>query len=133
MSATRPSPTARPLWPLVADLLCVLALAVGGKSSHDAGDSGWVVLVIAWPFAAAAVLAHAGLAWRGRSPSRLWPEGALAVAVTYVLGMLLRAASGRGLDPAFLIVAGLFLTVTMLGWRGVLLVVRRRSAAAGRA
>lgn len=116
---------------MVADLGCVLALAAGGKSSHEAGDSDWVVLVIVWPFAVAAVLAHLALAWQGRQALRVWPEGAVVLAVTYVLGMVLRAISGRGLAPGFLVVAALFLAVTMLGWRLVVhLVVRSRAAGA---
>ena len=109
----------------MADLLCVLALAAGGKNTHDGDDSDWVVLTIAWPFALAAGLAHALLAARGRQPRRVWPEGATVVAVTYGLGMLLRALAGRGLAPGFLVVAALFLAATMLGWRGVLLATRR--------
>jgi hypothetical protein len=112
-------PPTRWLWPLVADLGCVLALAVGGKNSHEAGDSDWVVLAIAWPFAVAAGLAHAWLGSRGRQARRVWPEGAIVLAVTYVIGMLLRAVSGRGLAVGFLVVAGMFLALTMLGWRVV--------------
>jgi hypothetical protein len=126
VTATRPRPAVRWLWPLGADLLCVLALALGGTSSHDEDGSLWLVLVIAGPFAVAAVSAHAALASRGRRASRAWPDGVIVLAVTYLLGMVLRAASGRGLDPAFLVVAGTFLAVTMLGWRGVLQLVRRR-------
>jgi hypothetical protein len=51
--------------------------------------------------------AHACLFVQGRPAARLWPEGVTVVAATYVLGMLLRAVSGRGLAPAFLVVAGL--------------------------
>ncbi|GAA4381783.1 DUF3054 domain-containing protein [Nocardioides caricicola] len=116
--------------PLLADLLCVLALALGGMRSHEPGESGWVLLAIAWPFAVAAVLAHLLLAWRGRPVRRVWPEGAVVLTVTYALGMLLRALAGRGLAPGFLVVAALFLAATMLGWRLVtLLVVRRRTPA----
>ncbi|GAA4728973.1 hypothetical protein GCM10023350_10210 [Nocardioides endophyticus] len=128
MTATEPRPTARWLWPVLADLLCVLALALGGKNSHDEAGSLWLVLVIAWPYAFAAVLAHLWLTLRGRQASRVWPDGAIVLVVTYVLGMALRAVSGRGLDPAFLVVAGIFLTLTMLGWRGGLWLVRRRVA-----
>jgi len=46
--------------------------------------------------------------------------------VTYVLGMALRAASGRGLAVGFLIVAAIFLAATMLGWRGVVSLVTRK-------
>jgi hypothetical protein len=126
VTATRPRQTVRWLWLLGADLLCVLALALGGTSSHDEDGSLWLVLVIAWPFASAAVLAHLGLLARGRQAARMWPDGLIVLVATYALGMTLRAVSGRGLDPAFLVVAGAFLTVTMLGWRGVLQLVRHR-------
>ena len=121
-------PTGRWLWPLAADFACVIALAVGGRNSHDAGDSGWVVLAIAWPFALAAGLAHALLASQGRRTRSVWPEGAIVVVATYGLGMLLRVLSGRGIAPGFLVVAAVFLAVTMLGWRAVALLVTRRRA-----
>ncbi len=117
MTPNAPRPTVRWLLPVVADLVCVLAFAVGGKTSHEAGDSESVVLAIVWPYALAVVVAHAGLLWRGRRTSRTWPEGVVVLAVTYVLGMLLRAASGRGIAVGFLVVAVLFLALTMLGWR----------------
>ena len=105
------------LLPVVADLVCVLAFAVAGKDTHDAGASTWVVLAIVWPFATAALVAHAGLARAGRSSEALWPAGVLVVATTYVLGMALRVVSGRGTATGFLVVALVFLLVTMLGWR----------------
>lgn len=114
-------------WPLLADLVCVLALALGGRSTHEPDETAWVVLVIAWPFAVAAILAHVGLIRADRRSTRVWPEGVVIVAVTYALGMLLRALSGRGLATGFLVVAALFLTATMLGWRLVVgLAARRR-------
>lgn len=128
MTKLRPG-TSR-LWPLLADLVCVLALALGGKGTHEAGESDWVVLVIAWPFAVAAVLAQAWLLSRGRPTARIWPEGVTVLAATYAIGMLLRAISGRGLAPGFLVVAALFLAATMLGWRAVAHlagITRRRS------
>ncbi|WP_395695576.1 DUF3054 domain-containing protein [Nocardioides sp.] len=126
MALTERRTTSRWLAPLLADLICVLALAAGGKSSHEPGESEWVVLVIVWPFAVAAGMAHAWLAFRDRPATRVWPEGATVLAVTYVLGMLMRALSGRGLAPGFLVVAAVFLAVTMLGWRGVVHLVSRR-------
>ena len=113
------------LVPLAADLVCVLALAVAGKQSHEPGEAAWTVLAIAWPFAVAAGLAHAWLVRRARPADRGWPEGATAWVITFVLGMALRGVSGRGLAPAFLVVAGAFLAATMLGWRLVALLVRR--------
>jgi len=115
--------------PLLADLVCVLAFAFGGKNSHEAGDSDWIVLVIAWPFAIAAAVAHLGLLARGRSTRAPWPEGAIVLATTYVLGMVVRVLAGRGIAVGFLLVALIFLAVTMLGWRLVAGLIARRQAA----
>jgi hypothetical protein len=112
------------LLPVLADLVCVLVFAAAGKSSHEAGDSEWVVLAIVWPYALSVVLAHAGLLLRGRHTRRVWPEGAVVLAVTYVLGMVLRLLSGRGIAGGFLVVAVVFLALTMLGWRTVLRLVK---------
>lgn len=120
------SPAIRWVLPLAVDLVCVLAFALGGKSSHEAGDSDWVVLLIAWPYAVACALAHAGLLARGRRTEQVWPEGVTVLAVTYALGMVLRVVSGRGIAVGFLVVAALFLALTMLGWRVVVSLVRRR-------
>lgn len=117
------------LFTLIADTVCVLAFAAGGKSSHEASDSNWVVLEIAWPFLLAALVAHVGLPVASRVPLRVWPDGAIVVATTYAGGMLIRVATGRGIAAGFLIVAVIFLTVTMLGWRALVAALERRSAA----
>ena len=106
----------------------MLALAIGGRGSHEPGESFLVVLRIAWPFAVAALVAHALLGWRASRPSSVWVSGVAVVLVTYAGGMALRAVSGRGLAPGFLVVAFLFLTATMLGWRLVAAVLRSRQA-----
>ncbi len=113
---------------LTADLVCVLAFAVAGKGSHEPGAAASVVLAILWPFALAVLVAHAGLARTGRATERLWPAGVVVLATTYALGLVLRVVSGRGIAPAFLVVALVFLGVTMLGWRGVRRVVADRRA-----
>ena len=59
---------------------------------------------------------------------RLRPEGIVVLAVTYVLGMVLRVVSGRGIAVGFLVVAAVFLALTMLGWRAVVRVVAQRGA-----
>ena len=50
----------------------------------------------------------------------------MVLAVTYLLGMTLRAISGRGLALGFLVVAVLFLTSTMLGWRCIVQLTMNR-------
>lgn len=114
--------------PLVADLGCVLVFAIAGRASHEPGSSGWVVLAILWPFALSVAVAHAGLLLRGRRTRRVWPEGVVVLAVTYLLGMSLRLMSGRGIAGGFLIVAVLFLALTMLGWRTILRLAQSRRA-----
>jgi DUF3054 family protein len=125
-----PGSIAARVWPVLADLLCVLVFAAAGKSSHEAGDSEWVVLAIVWPFALAVAVAHAGLFVRRWQPPRVWPEGVVVLAVTYVLGMALRVLSGRGIAGGFLVVSALFLALTMLGWRAIVSLVRRRRSRA---
>ena len=115
--------------PLAVDLVCLLVFAVAGKGSHEPGAAASVVLAIVWPFAAAALLAHAGLLRSGRRASRPWPEGAVVLGVTYVLGLALRALSGRGLALGFLVVGLLFLALTLLGWRLVVRLAARLVAA----
>ncbi len=114
-----PQATVRRLLPVVADLACVLVFAFAGKTSHEASHSDWVVVAIVWPYAVAVAVAHAGVVLAGRSARRVWPEGAVVLVVTYALGMALRAMSGRGMAVGFLVVAALFLGLTMLGWRVV--------------
>ncbi len=110
----------------------MLVFAFAGKTSHEASDSDWVVLAIVWPYALGVALAHAGLLLRGLQARRVWPEGGVVLAVTYVLGMLLRAVSGRGIAVAFLVVALLFLTLTMLGWRFIVQLFMNRRTTPGR-
>lgn len=114
------------LGPVLADLVCVLVFAIAGKTSHEASSPASVVLAIAWPFALSTVIAHAGLLLRRRRTRRAWPEGVVVLLVTYLLGMVLRVMSGRGIATSFLIVAVVFLALAMLGWRTVLLLATRR-------
>ena len=100
-----------------ADLICLIVFAYAGGQSHEPGEAVSVVLAIVWPFAAAALAGHLALLAAGRRTDRTRWGGLAIVGATYALGMALRALSGRGLAPGFLIVAAIFLAVTMLGWR----------------
>lgn len=118
------SPTARPPWLLVIDLLLVVVFAIVGRAAHaEALDVAGVVST-AWPFLVGAVLGQATtLAWR--SPTRLWPTGVVVWLSTLVVGMLLRVVTGGGAALAFVIVATCTLALLLLGWRAVALVVLR--------
>lgn len=117
--------TPKAWWPLLADLVCVVAFAAGGKSEHDESAAWWVIARIAWPFLVACLLGWLVVVRRGWDPLRWRPAGIAVLASTYVLGMALRLLSGRGIAPGFLIVAICFLTVTLLGWRGLVALARR--------
>ena len=101
------------------DLLCVAALVVVGTRNHDTDTGAGAVLGVAAPF----VIALAG-AWavpfvHRRAVSTT--AGVAVVAITVVVGMVLRrAVFDRGTAAAFVIVATVFLAVTMLGWRAML-------------
>ena len=121
-----PRPFRIPWWALLADLVCVAAFAAGGKSAHEDSAAWWVIARIAWPYAAACLVGWAWVLRRGWDPRGWRPAGVAVVASTYVLGMALRLVSGRGIALGFLVVAIVFLSVTMLGWRLLAGAVRRR-------
>ncbi|MDT0215138.1 DUF3054 domain-containing protein [Rothia sp. ARF10] len=107
---------ARLVAPLL-DLLAVLVFALVGRRSHAHGITLGGVLETAAPFlcgtAAGWLLASLTL----DSSPRSWQFGAVVVAATVVIGMLLRRLATAGTAPSFVVVATLFLAATMLGWR----------------
>ena len=118
------------LLPLAAalDLASIAVFAAVGRASHT--ESGGVVGVLetAWPFAAGwAVGAVVGRFWR--RPESL-PTGAVVWITTVAGGMLLRAASGAGVQTSFVVVAATVLAILLLGWRAVTALVTRRRARA---
>lgn len=125
---------------LLADLACVLGLALGGRAAHEAGSPWEAVLRIVWPFAVGAAVGW--VVTRGwRRPTAVWPTGLAVWVAAWGLGVVLRMLTGQGVAPAFQLVSFAFLAVTVLGWRGVVLLVqtlapgerrRRRAALAGR-
>ncbi|MGV9194489.1 DUF3054 domain-containing protein [Microbacterium sp. MC2] len=113
----------------VLDAVLVTAFAATGRASHDSEVlSGlWGT---AWPFLAALVVGWlVTLAWR--APSAPVRTGLGVWAVTLVGGMLLRALSGQGTALPFIIVATIVLGATIVGWRLIVLAVRRGRARTG--
>ncbi|HEX8780100.1 MAG TPA: DUF3054 domain-containing protein [Nocardioides sp.] len=101
------------------DLLAVLVFALVGRRSHAHGITLAGVLETAAPFlcgtAGGWLLASLTL---DASP-RTWQFGAVVVVSTVVVGMLLRRLATAGTAPSFVVVATLFLTAAMIGWRVV--------------
>lgn len=100
----------------VCDVVCVIAFAVAGRSSHAHGVGVVGVLHTAWPFLAGAAIGWVvARAWR--SPVRLWPTTTIVWACAWGAGMVLRGVTGGGLAPSFLVVAAVVLAVLLFGWR----------------
>ncbi|HOQ53068.1 MAG TPA: DUF3054 domain-containing protein [Micropruina sp.] len=111
---------------LCFDLVVVLAFATIGRLSHgEAADPGGIVNT-AWPFVVA-LIGTTGILIGLQRPTELVTNGALVWVGTLVFGMWIRARSGDGVQVSFVIVAGVFLVLCMLGWR--LLAARRAHAA----
>lgn len=106
------------------DLVCVIAFVALGIRSHGESDS---FIKVAAPFIAALAVAWV-VAAPLRAPETLKAGGVIWL-VTLVGGMLLRRVTGEGTAFTFILVAGVFLAVTMLGWRAVSGYLRGRSAA----
>ncbi|MFE5408638.1 DUF3054 domain-containing protein [Microbacterium sp. NPDC056569] len=108
---------------LTVDVLLVIAFAAIGRASHD--SDVWAGLgQTAWPF-----LAGLGIGWlvtrAWRAPSSPVRTGLGVWAITVGGGMLLRWVSGQGTALPFVIVASLTLLIALVGWRVIVVVVRR--------
>lgn len=121
MSSTTDRATTRRTTPValaaLLDAVVVLVFAAVGRASHGEQDAVTGVLAVAWPFLAGAAVGWALVRARGRWPLAVRWDGVLVWASTLVLGMVLRVVTGAGTAPSFVVVAGLFLALTLLGWR----------------
>ena len=105
--------------PAVLDVALVLLFAAVGRRSHAEGLDVAGVLRTAVPFlvgtAAGWLLASLTL----DSGPRSLAFGAVGLACTVVVGMLLRRVAGEGTALSFVLVATSVLAVLLLGWRAV--------------
>ncbi|RNL82506.1 DUF3054 domain-containing protein [Halostreptopolyspora alba] len=108
------------------DLLCVVVFVVLGRAEHHASHVVSGVAETAWPFAVA-LLAGWLLSRAWRAPTRVVPTGLVVWPVTVAGGMLLRVLTGGTTQPSFIVVTSLFLGATLLGWRAVAALLRRRA------
>jgi hypothetical protein len=117
-------PRWRPFIAFAVDLLLVAVFVVIGRASHGEDQSAFIVTL--WPFVTGLLVGWAGA--RGwRHPFSISRTGLLAWVGTVLIGMLLRAASGQGVQVAFIVVATIVVGGLLLGWR-FLLVALERSA-----
>lgn len=99
------------------DLLCVAAFVVAGRGSHAEDGSGRSLLVVLAPFLIGLAAGWLAVVITGARADG-WRAGAVVWLLTLGLGMTLRAlAFDGGVAVSFVLVAGVFLGVTLLGWR----------------
>jgi uncharacterized protein YacL len=111
------------------DLTCVLVFVLIGRRQHEQGSAASEIVKTALPFLIGLVVAWllARPMWNAPTAVR---TGVVLWLVTLVVGMLLRRfAFDRGTATAFVIVATLFLALTLVGWRVATAQVRARSHA----
>lgn len=100
----------------VFDALCVLLMVVIGTRNHEKDTGVTGILFVAAPFWIALSLAH--LAPLLQRKNRKDTNTFVVWGYTVVMGMLLRnMVFNRGTAVAFIIVAAVFLAITMFGWR----------------
>ena len=103
--------------PGLLDLVLVVVFAALGRRSHAEGLDVAGILRTAGPFvvgtAAGWLLASVAL----DSGPRSLAFGAVVVASTVVVGMLLRRVAAQGTAPSFVVVATVVLAALLLGWR----------------
>lgn len=104
----------------IIDVVLVLTFVLIGRASH--GENALGTLNTLWPFLLGLALGWiAARAWR--SPRRLIWTAVIIWVVTVIVGMLLRLASGQGIQLSFVIVAALVLGAFLVGWRAISLLV----------
>ncbi|MCR6712621.1 MAG: DUF3054 domain-containing protein [Demequina sp.] len=115
------------------DVAAILVFASIGRASHEEGilgDNGVGLATTLWPFLAGAAVGWLiARAWK--RPCDWRRTGVIVWASTLVVGMVLRAVSGQGVQPSFVIVAGLFLALFLIGWRVVSGWIARRRGLKG--
>ena len=111
---------------LLADAALVLVFVLIGRASHDENPV-LGALVTLWPFFAGLLVGW--IVSRGwRAPLAIVRTGIPVWASTVIVGMLLRAVSGQGVQVSFVVVTCIVLAFFLLGWRLVARLMLRRRA-----
>jgi hypothetical protein len=109
----------RPAVALLVDVAVVVLFVVLGRGSHDEGEAVWGTFKVAAPF-----LIGLGIGWL--TGSRWWGHpvklgyGVWLWAWTLAAGMVLRrVVFDRGVAFSFIVVAAIFLSLFLVGWRAI--------------
>jgi Protein of unknown function (DUF3054) len=100
----------------LTDFLAVVLFVVIGRSSHGHGDTLTGIISTTWPFGVGLMMGWWLVRQRGR-PLETPVNGEIVVVVTVIIGMALRVVAGQGTAAAFVLVAWVFLSLFLVGWR----------------
>ncbi len=106
------------------DVAAIVLFAILGRRNHDEGSSIAGVLEVAWPFVAGWTIAWFATRLDRRPRAAVAALGALVVAIP--IALLLRVATDRGIAPAFIVVAIVFLGLVLVGRRVLLALIGAR-------
>ena len=104
----------------------LLFVGIGRSTHHDGGTVAGFANTL-WPFVTGLLAGWALTQWTHRN-SLAPSSGLLIVLTTVALGMALRVVSGQGTALSFIIVATVFLSIFLVGWRFVFSLFSRRRA-----
>jgi hypothetical protein len=111
---------------IAVDVICILIFAIVGRSSHQEATDLLGVAHTAWPFLVGCLLGTLiGRIWR--HPYAL-ASGVFVWLGTVVGGMTLRVLTGAGVQLSFVLIAGLFLALFLIGWRAGLRLIQHARA-----
>ena len=118
-------PAASAVLAAIVDIVLVVVFVLIGRASHNEGPRGTLATLV--PFLAGLAIGWIGArAWR--APFVLRWTGLTIWAATVMVGMLLRAVAGQGVQLGFVVVTTVVLAIFLLGWRAIAqFVLRRRS------
>jgi hypothetical protein len=119
------SPRRIPALAFAADVIAVVVFAAVGRISHAEAESLSGLLATAAPFLIGLVASWATPVVRAHPVGIR--AGAVVLAGTAVLGLLLRAAFTSRLPLSFAVVTIVSLAVLLIGWRALSLLVSHRA------
>jgi hypothetical protein len=119
------SPRRIPALAFAADVIAVVVFAAVGRISHAEAESLSGLLATAAPFLIGLVASWVTPVVRAHPVG--FRAGAVVLAGTAVLGLLLRAAFTWRLPLSFAVVTVVSLAVLLIGWRALSLLVSHRT------
>lgn len=114
---------------VVMDVVFVALFVVIGRASHHEAMNPGGLARTAIPFLVGLVVGWVVVVLIGQ-PAARWRAGLVVWACTLVIGMVVRVLTHQGVQPSFVVVAGVFLGLFLIGWRLLAGLRRRRRARA---